>query len=115
MCVFAALHDIGKTNLQFQAKANPALRRGPTASHTKDMMQLLNGKDIENQERFMEAIPWLKDAMSQWDQNDGNTVCGLIIAMLSHHGKPEQLHNGHEPRYNHWQDIQTNGRAQPFR
>ena len=111
LCVFAALHDIGKANLWFQAKAT---RRSSTASHTKDMMQLLNGTDIDNQERLMQAVPWLNEAMAQWDQNDGGTVCGLIIAMLSHHGKPEQLHNGHQSRSGHWEDRQSSDKQQPF-
>jgi len=111
LCVFAALHDIGKANLWFQAKAT---RRSSTASHTKDMMQLLNGQDMDNQERLMQAIPWLNDAMAQWDQNDGGTVCGLIIAMLSHHGKPEQLHNGHQPHPSHWEDQRSNRKQEPF-
>ena len=111
LCVFAALHDIGKANLWFQAKAT---RRSSTASHTKDMMQLLNGQDIDNQERLMQAVPWLNDAMADWDANDGGTVCGLIIAMLSHHGKPEQLHNRHQSRSNHWEDRQSSHRQQPF-
>ncbi|MCY4366213.1 MAG: CRISPR-associated helicase Cas3' [Chloroflexi bacterium] len=114
MCVFAALHDIGKTNLRFQAKANPSRGDGPTASHTKDIMQLLNGQDIDNQERLMEAVPWLTDAMAHWDRNEGGTVCGLIIAMLSHHGQPEQLHNGHQPRSSHWVDQLADFRQQPF-
>ena len=110
LAVFAALHDIGKTNLEFQAKRTR--RRG--ASHTKDMMQLLNEQDIENQERFMEAMQWLDDAMTHWDQTDGDTICGLILAMLSHHGKPEHLHNGHKARSNHWQDNHASLRPQPF-
>ena len=77
-------------------------------------MQLLNGNDSENQKRFMDAIPWLNDAMELWDQNSGNTVCSFIIAMLSHHGKPEKLNNGHAPRTDHWHDDQPNGRPQPF-
>ena len=110
MCVFAALHDIGKANLGFQAKAT----RWSPVSHTKDMMQLLNGGDLENQERFMQAIPWLNDAMAHWDRNDGGTVCGMIIAMLSHHGKPECLFNERQPRPRHWVDRQSGLRQQPF-
>ena len=110
LAVFAALHDIGKANLQFQVKRTQ--KRG--ASHTKDMMQLLNGQDNENQERFMEAIPWLNNAMTQWDRSNGDTVCGLIIAMLSHHSKPERLHNGHLAHSNHWQDPHAGRRPQPF-
>ena len=114
LCVFAALHDIGKTNLHFQAKTDPARHRGQTASHTRDMMQLLNGEDMENQQCLMEAIPWLNDAMQQWDRTDGDVMCGMIIAMLSHHGKPEKLRNERLARSNHWHDPQSSQRQQPF-
>lgn len=110
LAVFAALHDIGKTNLSFQAKRTRA--RG--ASHTKDMMQLLNGRDVENQERLMEAIQWLNDAMTQWDQNDGNTVCAFLIAMLSHHGRPENLLNDHAAHPEHWTRPSDTEIQQPF-
>ena len=110
LCVFAALHDIGKVNLKFQAKRT----RLQGASHTKDMMQLLNGLDSKNQEQFIEAIQWLNNAMTQWDRNNGDTVCGLILATLSHHGRPENLHNRHTARSNHWQDNHASQKPQPF-
>lgn len=107
--VFAALHDIGKTNLSFQGKRYN--RWG--ASHTKDMMQLLNSEDIINQERFVESMQWLNEALANWDLNDGETVCGMLLAMLSHHGKPEKLNNGHHTRSEHWHDPQDR-QGQPF-
>ena len=114
LSVFAALHDIGKLNLAFQAKSKPKARRGRTASHTQDTMQLLNGQDPENQQNLMTAVEWLDEAMTTWDRNGGDTVCGLIIAMLSHHGKPENLHNGHESRPSHWEDHDREYEATPF-
>ena len=114
LCVFATLHDIGKINLAFQAKSKPKGKRGQTASHTQDIMQLLNGRDPENQERLMTALEWLNEAMTTWDQNGGDTVCGLIIAALSHHGKPERLHNEHAPHPQHWTDRLGEYESKPF-
>ena len=110
LCVFAALHDIGKINLGFQAKIN----KKNVISHTKDLMPLLNGSDNIKQDQLMESIRWLNDALSNWDDNDGITVCGMLIAMLSHHGQPERLNNGHYSRTNHWHDIQDKYEIQPF-
>lgn len=114
LCVFAALHDTGKVNLAFQAKSKPRGHRGDTASHTQDMMQLLNGRDSENQQNLMIAVGWLEEAMNTWDTNDGDTVCGLIIATLSHHGKPENLQNGNDARPEHWHDPAGEYEVTPF-
>ena len=114
LCVFAALHDIGKVNLAFQAKSKPRGQRGTTASHTQDMMQLLNGEDIENQENLLAAIEWLNEAMKNWDRNGGDTFCSLFIAALSHHGKPEELKNGRAARPRHWHDHEGEYGTAPF-
>lgn len=39
LCVFAALHDVGKLNLGFQAKGRPDL--GPTAGHVEEAVAAL--------------------------------------------------------------------------
>ncbi|MDE2780371.1 MAG: CRISPR-associated helicase Cas3' [Chloroflexota bacterium] len=114
LCVFAALHDMGKVNLGFQAKSKPRRERGRTASHTQDVMQLLNQRDPKGEEHLMTAVEWLNEALTTWDRNDGATVCGLIIAALSHHGTPENLHNGHEPRPEHWKNQSGEYEAEPF-
>ena len=114
LCIFAALHDMGKSNLAFQAKSKPRGQRGDTASHTRDMMQLLNGRDSENQQNLMTAVDWLEEAMNTWDTNDGGTVCGLIVAALSHHGKPENLENGNAARPEHWHDPAGEYEVTPF-
>src|SRR5690554_4823601 len=43
LCVLAALHDVGKFNLGFQAKANPHASPAETAGHVGEAIALLNG------------------------------------------------------------------------
>ena len=101
LCVFAALHDIGKANISFQKKAWPPPDRR-SASHTKDMMQLLNCEDKTGQEKLLQSLPLLNEAMENWDSESGDTVCGMMLAAMSHHGKPERLRNGNQSRREHW-------------
>ena len=109
LCVFAALHDMGKVNLGFQSKSETR----SSASHTKDMMPLLNGKDEKNGMLFRRAIPWLNEALEGWDGRGGTIFLGLMIAMLSHHGKPEPFEGGTlEPEY--WHDSHSHFSQQPF-
>ena len=101
LCVFAALHDIGKANISFQKKAWPPPDRR-SASHTKDMMQLLNCEDKTGQEKLLQSLSLLNEAMENWDSQSGDTVCGMMLAAMSHHGKPERLRNGNQSRREHW-------------
>lgn len=43
LCVLAALHDLGKFNLGFQAKANPHASAAEKAGHVAEAVALLNG------------------------------------------------------------------------
>ena len=101
LCVFAALHDIGKANIYFQKKVWPPPHRR-SASHTRDMMQLLNGEDETGQERLLQSLSMLNEATDNWDSQSGDTVCSLMLAAMSHHGTPERLQNGNQSRREHW-------------
>ena len=96
LCVFAALHDVGKVNVGFQARIwddadVPAGQRKPGfAGHTLDLTPVLQDEDSETAGWFFEALGWWDDLLT-WDDRDGATVCGLFIAALSHHGRPLQL------------------------
>lgn len=111
LCVFAALHDIGKVNVGFQTRIwqptdTPAGQKmPPSAGHIADLTPVLNGKDEKTSGWFLEALGcW--DEMLKWDDTDGHTACGLFVASLSHHGRPLQLD---APRYNKnpviWRDF----------
>ena len=96
LSVFAALHDIGKVNLGFQARIwndadVPSGQRKPQfAGHTLDLTPVLQNEDSETAGWFFDALDWWDDLLT-WDARDGETVCGLFVAALSHHGRPLQL------------------------
>ena len=100
LCVFAALHDIGKVNVGFQVRIwrpedLPAGERRPRhAGHTTDLGPVLTGEDGRTAEWFFDALGWWHDATESWDDREGETVCALLIAALSHHGRPLQLQGG---------------------
>ncbi len=97
LCVFAALHDIGKVNVGFQTQIwgnedlPPGERRPGRAGHTLDLTPVLNGEDDATYRWFYEALGWWWDAVESWDDCGGEAVCGLLVASLSHHGRPLQL------------------------
>ena len=112
LCVFAALHDIGKVNTGFQTQIwrnddFPEGRRRPgRAGHTLDLTPVLNDKDRATSEWFFEALGWWWDAIKSWDDCDGETVCDLLLATLSHHGQPLQLEGGRAENPRIWRTFE---------
>jgi CRISPR-associated endonuclease/helicase Cas3 len=108
LCVFAALHDIGKVNVGFQTQIwrredHPSGVRPPgRAGHTADLMPVLNGNDTTASEWFWDALGWWWDAAETWDDCGGETVCGLLVSALSHHGRPLQLDDGRSEHPQLW-------------
>ena len=109
LCVFAAMHDIGKLNTGFQAQIwrsvdMPQGRRKPgRAGHTLDLTPVLNGGDRETGEWFFDALGW-NDFLT-WDAQGGETACGLLVATFSHHGRPLQLEGGRSRNSEIWQGF----------
>ena len=100
LSLFAALHDIGKVNVGFQTRIwEPQYLQGKPriryAGHTLDVTPVLNGEDNATAQWFFEALGWWWDATESWDDRDGETVCALFVAALSHHGLPIQLDGKH--------------------
>ena len=98
LCVFAALHDIGKANVGFQARIwrhedlPQGERRLPRfAGHALDMAPVLTSEDRRTAEWFFDDLGWWWEAIESWDDREGETVCALFVATLSHHGHPLQL------------------------
>ena len=95
LSVLAALHDIGKVNLNFQTQVwqlseiPSRLQNRGQAGHTAILSPVLSGEDDETSEWFFDALGWW-DHMINWDDEDGKTVAGLFVATLSHHGRPFQ-------------------------
>ena len=97
LCVFAALHDIGKVNVGFQARIwqdvdlPDGQHRPGRGNHVTDLIPILNGSDRATNGEFFTALGWWDEATGSWDDSGGETVCGLFIATLSHHGSPLNL------------------------
>ena len=114
LCVFAALHDIGKVNVGFQTQVwrgedfsggrRPPAFRG--VGHTKDMVPVLNEHgDRVTSEWFFPALGF--DEMLNWDNDDGLTVCALFVAALSHHGSPLNLSENLRNNTDAWRRYQN--------
>ena len=96
LSVFAALHDIGKANVGFQTQVwrddDFGEKRKPgRAGHTADVVPVLTGDDYTTFRWFSNALGW--DDFLTWDDRGGETVCAMLVATLSHHGRPLQLEN----------------------
>ncbi len=97
LSVFAALHDIGKVNVGFQTQIwKPedfqGRRRPYKAGHIDDMVPVLTDQDYTTAGWFFDALGW--DDFLTWDDRNGETVCAMLVATLSHHGRPLQLAGG---------------------
>ena len=95
LCVFAALHDIGKVNMGFQtliwreADIPPGQRRPVKAGHIQGMVPVLNENgDTETAKWFCSVLKF--DELLGWDDSSGSAAA-LFVAALSHHGSPLNL------------------------
>ncbi len=107
LAVFAALHDIGKVNVGFQtqvwrdADLPSGQRRPHRLGHTLDLTPVLDvNKDTETADWFFDALGW--EEFLTWDDRDGETVCDLFVAALSHHGRPLQLEGARQSNPGAW-------------
>ena len=97
LSVFAAIHDIGKVNVGFQTQIwreddLQGKRRPRKAGHTANVVPVLTDRDYETAEWFFDALGW--DSILTWDDRNGETVCAMLVATLSHHGTPLKLEGG---------------------
>ena len=105
LAVFAALHDIGKVNVGFQARIwrpeDLSGKRKPSRTgHTADLVPVLTGQDDVAAGWFFDALGW--DKVLSWDNDGGVTACALFVAALSHHGEPLNLHDDRQRNPRVW-------------
>ena len=100
LSLFAALHDIGKVNVGFQtqiwrdADLPEGQRRPRRAGHYRELVPVMMQDNKDTAGWFFDSLGWWWDAVESWDDRDGETVCALFVAALSHHGRPLQLGGG---------------------
>lgn len=85
LAVIAFLHDVGKCNWGFQAKANPASR--VTAGHVLEAAGLL---------RNPAPPPAWRNAITEmcgWFAHGEDDLVAALLASISHHGRPVSLND----------------------
>ena len=110
LAALAALHDIGKVNVGFQARIwrdtdlpLGEIKRPPRCGHIADLTPVLNYNDRKTAAWFFDALGW--DDFLTWDSEDGRTVCALFVAALSHHGTPLNLINTRQHNSGIWRPF----------
>ena len=89
LSTLAALHDIGKFNLGFQNKAlpHPPFQCG----HLREVAAFLD-KDYRAAARLRESLS--VQEIDTW----GDALLDLLVATISHHGRPIGMHHPVDPR-----------------
>ena len=111
LAVLAAIHDIGKVNIGFQTQIwqesdFPTDTRYPrSAGHIADLIPVLSGEDDVTAKWFFDALGWWWDAIESWDDCGGETVCGLFVAALSHHGRPLNMQDSRSKNPAIWRSF----------
>lgn len=84
LAVVAFLHDIGKCNWGFQAKADPKATR--VAGHVTEAVALLYDPSVQAlwPAEFSELI----GLMNSWFCHSDVELAALLLASISHHGRP---------------------------
>ena len=109
LCIFAALHDIGKANVGFQAQIwrNEDLQgrlKPRWAGHTSDIVPVLTGTDNTTASWFLDAIGW-HEHIENWDSDGGDTASAMFVAAMSHHGEPLNLYDAKSANPEAWREF----------
>ena len=110
LALFAAMHDVGKVNVGFQTRVwaaddHPRGRRPGYAGHYRELAPVLTDQDGETAGWFFDELDWWWEAVDTWDDHSGETVCGLLVAALSHHGRPVALEGDLSPNPRLWREY----------
>lgn len=87
LAAIAFLHDLGKCNWGFQAKADPRAR--DTAGHVLEAVTLL----LELERTWPRAWRELLIELCDWFGGDGEAAMAMLLASISHHGRPVSLND----------------------
>lgn len=82
LAIIAFLHDLGKCNWGFQAKADPQAR--DTAGHVLEALTLLS----ELEQQWPATWRELLADLCGWFGGDGEAAMAMLLAAISHHGRP---------------------------
>lgn len=88
LAVIACLHDIGKFNQGFQAKAWPD-RRGDWRGHVQEALALFRSEGAAT-DRLLDALE-LEPLIHWCRASSGETLLRYLIASICHHGTPHNL------------------------
>lgn len=84
LAVIAFLHDLGKCNWGFQAKADPEARR--TAGHAVEAIALLRAPQAVA--RWPKPLQELLESACTWFEAGEDALVAMLLASISHHGRP---------------------------
>lgn len=87
LAVIAFLHDLGKCNWGFQAKADP--KAADTAGHGWEAVALL----LDLYGTWPSGWRALLTEICEWFGGDENATAAMLLAAISHHGRPLSLHD----------------------
>ena len=84
------LHDLGKIAVGFQLKTWPErpANAPPRSGHLYPVITLIFS-DRQAENWIHDALQ--SDALSSWDENNGDTLASLLLASFAHHGTPLAL------------------------
>ncbi len=107
--VLAALHDIGKFNHGFRFKA---FRNTGTAGHLEEVLALLNPHNGYQQLTGKLFASIQAEQLGDWGTHpDGNDIYQLLIATISHHGRPMRTDRREKIVESYWAPV---GDLDPF-
>lgn len=97
LCVLTGLHDLGKANLGFQAKADPHARR--VAGHVGEGLSWLFDDDYGQEPIRQDARAAVRlDELASWFSQDCEAgALGMLVAAITHHGGAPADRTPHEP------------------
>ncbi|MEM7582551.1 MAG: CRISPR-associated endonuclease Cas3'', partial [Acidobacteriota bacterium] len=103
LSVLALLHDIGKFNHGFRAKALP---KHDTAGHLEEVLAVLNYENGCKKLTHQLLASLRAEQLGDWgSQPGGDDVFQLLIATISHHGRPVRIDRAEKIHQAYWEPV----------